>query len=112
MAQIRVFRPFYLNTVPGSPARLFAPGVHTLTEAEVGHWYVRACVKDGLAEDMAAPVTEAPKAEDAPVAEPETPVDETTPDTTPEAVSDEPVAVDATVQDAEATPVTAKKKGK
>ena len=53
MPKIRVHQPFYLSA--GGKARLLKPGIHPLTDAEARHWYVKAAIGDGLAEEVAAP---------------------------------------------------------
>lgn len=53
MPNIRVIRSFYFTANPSIPARLFAPGNHTLTDEEAAHWFIQGCFRDGLLEEAA-----------------------------------------------------------
>jgi hypothetical protein len=48
MPKIIVTKPFRLAS-ERVPARLFAPGEHEISEAELGHWFVKACLREGRA---------------------------------------------------------------
>jgi len=49
MKTIKVVSPIRLRLRTGEAAREFAPGAHTLTEEEFGHWFMQACIKEGRA---------------------------------------------------------------
>jgi hypothetical protein len=55
MPTIRVIHPFYFSADKKVPARLFAPGVHTLTDDEFKHWFIQGCLADGRAEEAVDP---------------------------------------------------------
>jgi hypothetical protein len=58
MPNIRVIRPFYFTADPKTPARLFAPGNHSLTDEEAAHWFIQGCFRDGLLEEVAPTLAE------------------------------------------------------
>jgi hypothetical protein len=55
MPTIRVLLPFYFSADKKTPARLFAPGVQTLTDDEFKHWFIQGCLANGRAEEAVDP---------------------------------------------------------
>jgi hypothetical protein len=49
MPKINVTRPFSLKRTGSAEIRHFAVGAYEITEAELGHWFVQACIRDGYA---------------------------------------------------------------
>ena len=54
MHKIKVTRPFSLRLGSGQPLRAFSPGTHDISDEEMAHWFVQACINDGLAELVSA----------------------------------------------------------
>lgn len=55
MKKIKVISPIRLRVSSDAPVRAFAPGVHTVSEEELQHWFLQACIKEGRAVLMAEP---------------------------------------------------------
>ena len=49
MPRIKVLRPFCLRLGRSHAPREFAVGEHEISEAELGHWFFRACLAEGRA---------------------------------------------------------------
>jgi hypothetical protein len=47
MPRIHVLQPFVLRI--GQTRVVYDVGVHEISEADLGHWFVQACIKDGRA---------------------------------------------------------------
>ncbi|WP_142851041.1 hypothetical protein [Telmatospirillum sp. J64-1] len=50
--KIKVLSPFSFRPGLGAPVREFGRGVHILSVAEAAHPFIRACLADGLAEEV------------------------------------------------------------
>ncbi|SBV95544.1 hypothetical protein KL86DPRO_10886 [uncultured delta proteobacterium] len=51
--KITVIHPFSLRLASDKPVREFPAGVHDITEEEHGHWFLKACLKEGRALPLA-----------------------------------------------------------
>jgi hypothetical protein len=73
MPKIKVVSPFALRLDNKTPRREFRVGDHEVNEAELSHWFIKACLADGRAVLLAPAPKQAPaKAPDIdPAKEPE-----------------------------------------
>jgi hypothetical protein len=49
MKKISVSHEFRVRFAPGGTRREFTPGVHELSEEELGNWFVQGCIREGRA---------------------------------------------------------------
>lgn len=49
MPAIKVDQPFSLRVNSKSQVREFGRGIHKISEAELGHWFMQGCLKEGRA---------------------------------------------------------------
>jgi len=49
MKKIKVIHPFSLRPGSGQPVRVFTAGIHEISDEELGHWFVKDCLKEGRA---------------------------------------------------------------
>jgi hypothetical protein len=49
MAKIKVIKPFGLVLGKGVPLHDFTVGEHDISDVELEHWYMQACIKEGRA---------------------------------------------------------------
>ena len=91
MVRIKVNRPIALTLGPtdnlfdaisGKNTREMKPGIHEVSEAELGHWFIQALIADGAVEVLAEPASE-PEAVDAEVIEEAAPEEKPEPEAKP-----------------------------
>lgn len=49
MPTIKVDHPFSLRVSSGAELREFGKGQHTVSQAELEHWFIQGCLKEGRA---------------------------------------------------------------
>lgn len=49
MKKISVSSTFSVRFASGKKLRVFTPGVHELSEEEIGNWFVQGCIREGRA---------------------------------------------------------------
>ncbi len=60
MPTIKVEHPFSLRSASDKPRREFGKGTHEISNVELNHWFIQACLEEG----RASLVADAPPAED------------------------------------------------
>lgn len=61
---IKVIHPISLRPGTGRPVREFPAGVHSIDEEEYGHWFIKACLRDGRAVLLADEIEDNADADD------------------------------------------------